>query len=236
MRPTDLARGHGLSAQAVRNYEEAGVLPPAVRSDSGYRRYTAVHAAALDAFVALRRGHGYRPAVEIMRAVNAGDDESAYRTIDAVHAALHTERGTYGETADALESLSTTAPRPIAGRPLTVGELARRLDLHPATLRAWEVEGIVRPTRAPATGYREYDAEAVRDAEITRQLRRGDYRLSQVAHFLASLREAGGVEALRSFLDAWQARLTARGRDLLVGAARLDAYLRLRDQDSANTR
>ncbi|MBM7415501.1 DNA-binding transcriptional MerR regulator [Rhodococcus sp. PvP016] len=188
-----------------------------------------MHAAALDAFVALRRGHGYTPAVEIMRAVHARDDASAYRTIDAGHAALHTERRTYSDTADALEYLSTAAPRPIEGRPMTVGELARRLDLHPATLRAWEAEGIVRPTRSPTTGYREYDAEAVRDAEIARQLRRGDYRLSQVADFLTSLRGAGGVDALRSFLDAWQTRLTARSHDFLVGAARLDAYLRLRD-------
>lgn len=236
VRPTDLACRHGLSAQAVRNYEEAGVLPPAVRSDSGYRCYTLIHAAALDAFVALRRGHGYRAAVEIMRAVNARDDDSAYRTIDADHAALHSERGTYRETADALKSLSTTAPQQIEGRPLTVGELARRIDLHPATLRAWEAEGVVRPTRAPTTGYREYAAEAVRDAEIARQLRRGDYRLSQVAHFLESLRGAGGVDELRSFLDAWQARLSVRGRDLLVGAARLDAYLLLRDRDSTNVR
>ncbi|AMY55415.1 MerR family transcriptional regulator [Rhodococcoides fascians] len=234
MRPTDLARRHGLSTQAVRNYEEVGVLPLAVRSDSGYRCYTLMHAAALDAFVALRRGHGYRPAVDIMRAVNARDDDFAYRTIDADHAALHSERGTYGETAAALKSLSTMAPRPIDGRPLTVGELARRLDLHPATLRAWEAEGVVQPTRAPTTGYREYAADAVRDVEIARQLRRGGYRLSQVAHFLESLRGAGGVDELRSFLDAWQARLSARGRDLLVGAARLDAYLRLRDRDSSS--
>ncbi|MFD7597193.1 MerR family DNA-binding transcriptional regulator [Kitasatospora sp. NPDC059812] len=35
MRPSDLARGHGLSAQAVRNYERDGFLPPAERTASG---------------------------------------------------------------------------------------------------------------------------------------------------------------------------------------------------------
>nr|WP_016701425.1 MerR family DNA-binding transcriptional regulator [Actinoalloteichus caeruleus] len=35
MRPVDLAREHGLSTQAIRNYEDAGVLPPAERSGSG---------------------------------------------------------------------------------------------------------------------------------------------------------------------------------------------------------
>ncbi|WPR53734.1 MerR family DNA-binding transcriptional regulator [Streptomyces sp. S399] len=39
LRPVDLARAHGLSTQAVRNYEAAGVLPAAERTSSGHRRY-----------------------------------------------------------------------------------------------------------------------------------------------------------------------------------------------------
>ncbi|MFB7267750.1 MerR family DNA-binding transcriptional regulator, partial [Streptomyces nojiriensis] len=37
LRPVDLARGHGLSTQAIRNYEEAGILPAADRTSQGYR-------------------------------------------------------------------------------------------------------------------------------------------------------------------------------------------------------
>ncbi|MEV8611846.1 MerR family transcriptional regulator [Amycolatopsis sp. NPDC051373] len=228
MRPIDLAREHGLSAQAVRNYDDAGVLPSTERSDTGYRRYTPLHAQALRVFLALRAGHGHRPAVEIMRSIHRGDTESAYRLIDAAHVALLAERDTRTEVAAALGTLST-APAPFRGPPLTVGELARRLDVHPATLRAWETEGILRPERDRATGYREYGPDCVRDAEIARQLRRGGYLLRQVAQFLESLREAGGADALSAFLDAWQHRLTARSRALLAGAAQLDAYLTLRD-------
>ncbi|MEW2501564.1 MerR family transcriptional regulator [Amycolatopsis sp. NPDC047767] len=228
MRPIDLAREHGLSAQAVRNYDDAGVLPPTERSDTGYRRYTPLHAQALRAFLALRAGHGHQPAVEIMRSIHRGGTESAYRLIDAAHVALLAERDTRTEVATALGTLSA-APAPFPGPPLTVGELARRLDVHPATLRAWETEGILRPERDRATGYREYGPDCVRDAEIARQLRRGGYLLRQVAQFLESLREAGGSDALSAFLDAWQHRLTARSRALLGGAAQLDAYLTLRD-------
>jgi DNA-binding transcriptional MerR regulator len=223
MRPIDLAREHGLSAQAVRNYEDAGILPPAERSDTGYRRYTPRHAQALRAFLALRNGHGHQPAVEIMCATHRGDTESAYRLIDATHVALLAERDTRTEVAAALGTLSTTTPKPI--RPLTVGELARRLGLHPATLRTWEADGILHPERDRATGYREYGPDCVRDAEIARQLRRGGYPLRQVARFVQSVREAGGTDALRAFLAAWQDRLTASSRALLAGAAQFDAYL-----------
>jgi DNA-binding transcriptional MerR regulator len=218
-----------LSAQAIRNYDEAGILPPAERSPSGYRRYTPVHAQALRAFLALRRGHGHQQATEILRAINDGDTESAFRLIDATHLALITERRTRTEVASALSGLSAT-PAPLHGPPLTVGELARRLGVHPATLRTWESHGIVRPARDRATGYRHYGSEEVRDAQIARQLRRGGYPLQQVARFLESLREAGGAEPLRLFLDTWQDRLTARSRALLTGAAQLDAYVELLDR------
>ncbi|MGW4089142.1 MerR family transcriptional regulator [Nocardia sp. NPDC004750] len=225
MRPIDLAREHGLSAQAIRNYDDAGILPPTERSETGYRRYTLLHAQALRAFLALRGGHGHQQAMEIMRAANRGDTESAYRLIDGSHVALLTERDTRTEVAKALGSLSTATPTPVHGRPLTVGELARRIRVHPATLRTWETQGILRPERDRATGYRRYGPDCVRDAEIARQLRRGGYPLSQVAQFIESLREAGGADALRAFLDSWQDRLTARGRNLLGGAAQLDTYL-----------
>ncbi|MFD2415965.1 MerR family transcriptional regulator [Amycolatopsis pigmentata] len=225
MRPIDLAREHGLSAQAIRNYDDAGILPPTERSESGYRLYTPLHAQALRAFLALRRGHGHQQATEIMRATNRGETESAYRLIDAAHVALLAERDTRAEVATALGVLSTTPPVPVGGRPLTVGELARRLGVHPATLRTWETQGILRPERNRATGYREYGPDGVRDAEIARQLRRGGYPLHQVARFIEALREAGGADALSAFLDSWQARLTTRSRGLLAGAAQLDAYL-----------
>ncbi|NKY28839.1 MerR family transcriptional regulator [Nocardia gamkensis] len=235
MRPIDLAREHGLSAQAIRNYDDAGILPPAERSEAGYRRYTALHAQALRAFLALRAGHGHRQATDIMRATNRGDFESAYRLIDAAHVALLTERDTRSEVATALGGLARTMPTAVHGRPLTVGELARRLGVHAATLRMWESHGILRPDRDRATGYRHYGPDCVRDAEIARQLRRGGYRLSQVARFVESLRAAGGADALSAFLDSWQDRLTTRSRNLLTGAAQLDTYLAMLDRTPRDT-
>jgi hypothetical protein len=75
-----------------------------------------------------------------------------------------------------------------------------------------------------------YGPDCLRDAEITRQLRRGGYRLSQVAQFIASLRAAGGADSLTVFLDSWRDRLITRSRNLLAGAAQLDAYLTRLDQ------
>ncbi|MDG9720027.1 TioE family transcriptional regulator [Streptomyces sp. DH24] len=252
LRPVDLARGHGLSTQAVRNYEEAGILPAAARTPHGYRTYTPLHARALRAFLALVPGHGHRTATAIMRAVNEGAVEEAFRLIDESHAQLLEDRRTLRAVESALRDLEpikasqhgtasgpgAVAERGVGSGPGTVpgpgpgavfiGPLAGRLGIRPATLRTWERVGLVRPRRDPRTGYRVYDEADVRDARLTHQLRRGGYLLEQIAPLITQVRAAGGLEPLESALRDWHDRLSARARAMLTGAAELEAYLRER--------
>ncbi|MQS36479.1 TioE family transcriptional regulator [Streptomyces katsurahamanus] len=249
LRPIDLARRHGLSTQAVRNYEEAGILPAADRTPHGYRAYTPLHARALGAFLALVPGHGHRTASSIMRAVNQGAVDEAFRLIDESHAQLLDDRRTLQAVESALRDLTPpTASAPDAAVDSTVGAavdaavsatvsgpggtfigpLAGALGIRPATLRAWERAGLVRPRRDPSTGYRVYDEADVRDARLAHQLRRGGYLLEQIAPLIAQVRAAGGLEPLEAALGDWHGRLSARGRAMLTGAAELEAYLRER--------
>ncbi|MEU9487573.1 TioE family transcriptional regulator [Streptomyces decoyicus] len=236
LRPVDLARGHGLSTQAVRNYEEAGILPAAGRTPHGYRTYTSLHAAALRAFLALVPGHGHQTATSIMRAVNQGAAEEAFRQIDESHAQLLDDRRTLQTVENALRDLEPTTasesgvgsgPAPVSGPGGTyIGPLADKLGIRPATLRKWEHAGLVHPRRDPLTGYRVYDQADVRDARLAHQLRRGGYLLEQIAPLIAQVRAAGGLEPLEAALGDWHGRLSARGRAMLTGAAELEAYLR----------
>ena len=222
MRPVDLAREHGLSTQAIRNYEDAGILPAADRTASGYRNYTPAHARALRAFLALVPGHGHQTATAIMQAVNRGATEDALRLIDDGHARLLEDRRTLQAVEAALRDL---APLPQERGDTFIGPLAGKLGLRPATLRKWEAAGLVHPRRDPLTGYRVYTAADVRDARLAHQLRRGGYLLEQIAPLIAQVRSAGGVAPLEGTLREWRARLSARGRAMLSGAAALDAYL-----------
>ena len=222
LRPVDLAREHGLSAQAIRNYEADGILPRAERTAHGYRTYAPLHAQALRAFVDLLPGYGHQTATLIMQAVNQGTIDDALRLVDESHAQLLEDRRTLQAVEAALRDLG---PLPRERGEMFVGPLARRLGIRPATLRKWELAGLVRPRRDPRTGYRVYSAADVRDAQLTRQLRRGGYLLEQIAPLLDQVRSAGGVEPLESTLRDWQARLSARSRAMLTGAAALDAYL-----------
>lgn len=222
LRPVDLARAHGLSTQAVRNYEAAGILPAAERTPHGYRTYTPRHAQALRAFLALVRGHGHQRATSIMQAVDRGATEEALQLIDEGHAQLLDDRRTLQAVEAAVRDLE---PAPPARGTTFVGPLSRRLGLRPATLRTWERAGLVRPHRDPRTGYRVYGPADVRDALLAHQLRRGGYLLEQIAPVIAQVRSAGGIAPLESLLRDWRARLSATSRAMLSGAAALDAYL-----------
>lgn len=224
LRPVDLARDHGLSSQAVRNYEEAGILPPAERTPHGYRVYTPLHALALRVFIALVPAHGHQTATAIMRAVNEDAIEDALTLIDESHEQLLKDRTTLAAVEKALRDLTPSGPPPERGVAF-VGTLARQLGLRPATLRKWEQAGVIHPRRDPQTGYRVYSPADVRDAHLAHQLRRGGYLLSQIALLLDQVRTAGGVEPLEATLNDWRTRLTGRGLAMLNGAAELHAYL-----------
>ncbi|MFE4668098.1 TioE family transcriptional regulator [Streptomyces sp. NPDC056716] len=227
LRPVDLARAHGLSTQAVRNYEDAGILPTADRTPHGYRTYTPLHASALRTFLALVPGHGHRTATAIMRAVNESGHEDAFRLIDQSHAQLLDDRRTLEAVERALRDLEPEpGPEPSPGGSMFIGPLARRLGIRPATLRKWEHAGLVRPHRDPGTGYRVYTEADVRDARLAHQLRRGGYLLEQIAPLITQVRAAGGLQPLEAALRDWRNRLSARGRALLGGAAELETYLR----------
>ncbi len=225
MRPADLAREHGLSTQAVRNYERDGFLPPAARTPSGYRVYTAVHAEALRAFLALVRAYGHATAGGIMHAVNTGDVERALTLVDRGHEQLLRDRETLNTVRAATGALPVRAVPEPAGAARTVGELAHRLGVTAATIRAWERAGILVPERDRATGYRGFRAADVRDAELAHLLRRGGYPLTRIATVVAQVRTAGGTEPLVQALETWQDRLTGRGLAMLAAAARLSTYL-----------
>ena len=227
-RPVELARRHGLSAQAVRNYEQQGFLPPADRTPSGHRVYTELHRAALDSFLALVPAYGHRLAGGIMRALNEGDLESALGLIDTGHRQLSRDRDTLAVVRAAVGQLGPGRPpeaaEPGAGR-LTVGALAHRIGVVPATLRQWERVGILAPRRDPATGYRSYGPEDVRDAELAHLLRRGGYRLDRVALVVRQVREAGSTGALADSLAEWGDRLNRRGTAMIKASRHLADYL-----------
>ena len=222
-RPVDLARLAGISAQQVRNYLDAGVLPAATRSATGYRQLDDRHRRALLAYRALAEGHGWIAAGDIMRAIHADDRPQALAMIDAGHADLHNQREALKLTAEALETVVDTEPPARAA--MQIGELAAHLGVRTSALRVWEEAELLAPQRDPATGYRTYGPREIRDARIILMLRHGLHRLPQIRPILDDLRRTGSREALRASIAQRHSELGRRAESMLTAAALLHAYL-----------
>ncbi|MGW5562698.1 MerR family transcriptional regulator [Streptomyces tendae] len=230
LRTVDLARAVGLSTQQVRNYEDAGVLPPAGRTDAGYRVFGERHRDALLTYRALQPGYGAVTATRVMRAVHDGDVAGALALVDAAHAELHEERVSLRAAGEALEALAgrdADAPPPRSGEPsgLRIGEVAALVGVRTSALRVWEDAGLLVPGRERGTGYRVYGPGDVRDARVVRALRRSHHLFEQIRPVLEDLRRARSSEALRAAVEARGRALTARTRSMLAGAGALHAYL-----------
>ncbi|QUQ63411.1 MerR family transcriptional regulator [Kutzneria sp. CA-103260] len=222
-RPVDLARLAGVSAQQIRNYLDAGVLPLAARSEAGYRQLDDQHRRALLAYRALAEGHGWTAAGDIMRAIHADDRTQALALIDADHADLHRQREALKLTAEALETVVDTDPPARAA--MQIGELAAHLGVRTSTLRVWEAAELLAPQRDPATGYRTYGPKETRDARIILMLRQGMHRLPQIRPILDDLRRTGSRDALRAAIAQRHGELGRRAEKMLAAAALLHAYL-----------
>lgn len=227
LRPVDLAREAGVSTQQIRNYEAAGVLPPATRTASGYRTFTDAHRRALLAYRALARGFGPPTAQAVMRAVNADDVPLALRLIDEGHTTLHEQRLALEVTGQALEEITEQEPEPAAvpRSGMSIGELAASLRVRTSALRVWESAGLLAPVRDPVTNYRRYGSTEVRDARLVNTLRQSRYPLPRIQAVLDDLRRTGSRDVLRTAIAQRQTELTQRARAMLEGAACLNACI-----------
>jgi DNA-binding transcriptional MerR regulator len=226
LRPIDLARVAGVSTQQIRNYADAGILPPAPRSPAGYRRFDHRHREALVTYRTLAKGFGWDTARAIMQAINAEDVATALTEVDAAHAALHEQRVSLLATETALEAVAGQDHSGLSRSDLRVGDVAKELGVRTSALRLWESAGLLLPRRDRGTGYRSFSPTDVRDARMIIMLRRGHYGLAQIRPILDGLRESGSSDALRAAVGQRQAALTQRATLMLEGSAVLHGYLR----------
>ncbi|AEF41184.1 Putative MerR family transcriptional regulator [Hoyosella subflava DQS3-9A1] len=211
--------------QQIRVLEHHGVLPPAVRTVSGYRKFSGVHVQAALAYRALALAAGPVEAKRIMRAAHASTTSAVLALIDVVHARLAAEREGLRlaqQAASAISEEPLEDPRPADA--MSISELAEAIGVRASTLRHWESEGLVTPTRTRQRA-RTYRPADVRDARIVHQLREGGFRIPVLKTLMPQLRHHRGWDQVSGALAAREATLTSRSRHLMRASAVLDGLL-----------
>jgi len=100
----------------------------------------------------------------------------------------------------------------MASKPMTIGALARRLNVSTSMLRFYEREGLLTPERRSASGYRLYPPSAEQTLLFIRRAQRLGFSLNDIRLLLdGSRRSAEGSEVMgiaeQRFLDI-ERRLT----------------------------
>jgi DNA-binding transcriptional MerR regulator len=70
-----------------------------------------------------------------------------------------------------------------------IGQLARRADTTPETIRFYERRGLMRPPPRDASGYRRYGETSLRELEAIRSWRRLGFSLDEISDVLEALRD-----------------------------------------------
>jgi DNA-binding transcriptional MerR regulator len=226
IRITELARSAGLSVQQVRNYVTLGMLPPTDRAPNGYRVFTTRHADALATARTLIAGHGWKTAVEMLRAVHANDPATALAMVDRSHGDLDRERV---HVRSVLEALDGDLPERLRiHRPLRIADAAGAIGARPSALRLWERRGLLAPGRERVTGYRLYDQRQLTMARVVVLLRRSGYSLDAVGEVMAAM-VAGDPARTRDALASRRRDLDRASVDRARGTAALFRYLETGD-------
>ncbi|MEU0026453.1 MerR family transcriptional regulator [Streptomyces sp. NPDC006335] len=232
MRTTDVARESGYSAQQVRDLERLGVIPPAVRSDNGYRSYAPLHVCALRAYRGLAEAVGPVEARRLLAELRTATVTEAASAVDEVHARLARERAEVLRAQRALQGIRAEED----GRDddfMTITQLAEALGVRSSTLRFWEEEGLVRPERVTTLRARRYGPAAIRAARVVVALRAGGYGIPAVREVMGALDGLDGLEDARRILRGRLDRIAARSVALLRAGADLAAVVTAADATRA---
>ncbi len=228
LRTAEVARESGYSLQQVRDLERLGVIPPATRSDNGYRSYTPSHVRALRAYRGLAGAVGPVSARRMLAELRTQTLVEAASVINEVHVGLAREREETLRAQQALRAIQDEANGSDLerdGDAMTITELSRALGVRPSTLRFWEQEGLVTPERVTSRQARRYDLSAIRAARIVTALRATGHSVPAVREIMGSLHRLDGRGEARRILRERLDRIAVRTVGLLQAGADLAAVV-----------
>lgn len=198
IRPADIAKRLRISTNALRHYEEWGIVPQVDRASNGYRIYTEEHLAYFECIRAMRLGFGMELTVEAMRLMVQKKFDEAMWTVNGAQAGLNRKKLMAEKTVQALETveLDQMDIRKIK-RGQTIGEVSKETSIPASAIRHWEKMGLLDISRDKESGYRTFEPEQFRKILMIGTLRSAAWPLDIVKQVIREL-DDNNVEQARS--------------------------------------
>ncbi len=202
-RPIDIARKLDVGTSALRHYEEWGIVPPVKRKANGYRMYTEEHEAYFQCIRAMYPGFGMATVRKIMPLLQRNNMTEALWEVNKIQADLHQRKQL------AIKALEILKPDNMESflqkrskKWYTIGEVEREIDVPATTLRHWEKEGLITPSRNPENGYRQYNHENIRRLLIIRTVQSSVFFLDTVRDIMNKINQQSITEIRKIMMES----------------------------------
>lgn len=203
LRTSDIAKAVGVHPNTVRLYEQWGFLPPVPRSKSGYRLYTETHLDLMRlAWTALKWPYpgGKGLVIDLVKKAGAGNLGGALELAYLYLARVRAERAQAEAAVEFLERWAQGHLTDVQPTRLTIGQMARWLEVTRDQLRNWERNGLLEVPRDPHSGYRFYGAPEIGRVRVIRMLCQVGYSMMAILRMLLAF-DQGERQDLRQALD-----------------------------------
>lgn len=203
LRPIDIARKLDVGTSALRHYEKWGIVPRALRKPNGYRVYTEEHEAYFQCIRAMYHGFGMATVRKIMPLIQENKFTRALWEVNRVQADLFQRKE---QATKALEILKPENMKAFMDKRkkkwYTIGEVEKEIEVPATTLRHWEKEGLIRPSRDLESGYRLYGREDIRCLLIIRTVQPSVFFLDSVREVMEKVNQHSISEIRKITLDS----------------------------------
>ena len=201
MRPIDVAKQFNISTSTVRKYEDEGLIPPSIRTTNGYRKYEPKHIEYMACVLAMQAGFSRSQIIQVMACMMDGKANEALLICSRHQAELIRELSHAQKTVNMFTSGDIFRELKLK-RKLSIQEVSRLIDVPDTTLRHWEKEGLVIPSRNKDNNYRMYDANQIARLLIIKTIKAAVWSLEHVREVLQDFDNKQPEEAYKVALDA----------------------------------
>ena len=190
----------GVHPDAVRLYEEWGLIPPTERKSNGYRIFTDFHLEQAKlvriAFQVEVLQNGLRKkAAETVKLSAKGEFDKALASAEEYRSQIRREERNAEEAVEiARQILAGKSAEPASF--LKRKEVADYLEISADALRNWERNGLLRVKRKE-NGYRAYSSDDVKRLKMIRALRLANYSLEAILRMLNALERNPQIDMKR---------------------------------------
>lgn len=189
MKGNEIARKLNISTSALKHYEAWGLVPQVERADNGYRIYTREHEAYFQCIRALNTGFGMNLVKKVMPLIIKGEDIKALWKINIAQVNLQEEKLAAERTVEmfSLKEFNQTEEKRKQKNTFTIREVAKEANVSTSTIRHWEKENLINPSRNKESGFRMFSYSDLRKVLVIRTVQKNVYSLDIVREILSEV-------------------------------------------------